>query len=174
VSRLVFVTQAADPADPVLGATMAKIRALAARVDELVVLAGKVAPDALPQNVVAKSFAAPFQAARGVRFGAALAPVLVRHPIAVVVHMSPVYALLAAPLARALRVPLLLWFTQQAGGERLGRAERAVDAILTVDERSVPLRSDKIVAIGHGIDVGAFACERVVHPPLRRRPCRRR
>ena len=35
--RLVFVTQRVDPDDPVLGATVAKIAALAARVDEVVV-----------------------------------------------------------------------------------------------------------------------------------------
>ncbi|MDX6511175.1 MAG: hypothetical protein QOE36_679, partial [Gaiellaceae bacterium] len=40
--RIVFATQAADPAHPVLGATLAKIRALAARVDEVVVLADSV------------------------------------------------------------------------------------------------------------------------------------
>ena len=39
VVRLVVVTQQVDPASPVLGATVAKLRALAARVDELVVLA---------------------------------------------------------------------------------------------------------------------------------------
>lgn len=168
MSRLVFVTQAADPSDPVLGATVAKIRALAARVDELVVLAGRIAPAALPENCVAHSFAAPTQALRGARYATALTPELLRRPLAVVVHMSPIYVLLAAPLARPLRVPLLLWFTQQAGGERLGRAVPAVDAILTVDERSVPIRSPKVVPIGHGIDVAAFPCLGEVRPPLRR------
>src|SRR3954468_22192299 len=62
VSRLVFVTQAVDPSHPVLGATIPKIAALAARVDEVVVLAGRVVPGALPSNCVAKSFAAPLQA----------------------------------------------------------------------------------------------------------------
>ena len=72
--------------------------------------------------------------------------------------MAPVYALIAAPLARPLRVPLLLWFTQQGGGALLDAAEKAVDAVLTVDERSVPLRSAKVHAIGHGIDVDALTC----------------
>ena len=35
--RLVVVTQQVDPSSPVLGATVVKLRALAARVDELVV-----------------------------------------------------------------------------------------------------------------------------------------
>ena len=168
MTRLVFVTQAVDPADPVLGATLAKIRALAARVDELVVLAGRVAPATLPENCSVHSFAAPTQSARGARYLAALAPELLRRPRAVFAHMAPVYALLAAPLARPLRVPLLLWFTQQAAGPALRNAERVVDVLLTVDRRSVPLGSPKVRAIGHGIDVAALPCVPERRPPLRR------
>jgi glycosyltransferase involved in cell wall biosynthesis len=72
--------------------------------------------------------------------------------------MSPVYALLAAPPLRPLRVPVLLWFTQQRGGAQLGRTARVVDGILSVDVRSVPLTSAKVQAIGHGIDTTMFEC----------------
>jgi glycosyltransferase involved in cell wall biosynthesis len=166
--RIVFATQAADPEHAVLGATLAKIRALADRVDEVVVLADSIDFEALPENCVAHSFAAPSQAGRGARYVAALAPELLRKPVAVLAHMSPVFALLAAPLARPLRVPLLLWFTQQAAGPSLQAAERVVDRLLTVDERSIPLRSSKVRAIGHGIDVAALPCVSERHPPLRR------
>jgi glycosyltransferase involved in cell wall biosynthesis len=167
VTRLVFVTQAADPNHPVLGATLPKIRALAERVDHVVVLAGRVVREALPSNCTAHSFAAPTQALRGARYAALLAAALARRPRAVVVHMSPIYALLAAPLARPLGVPILLWFTQQAAGPRLEAAERVVRAILTVDERTVPLRSRKVRAIGHGIDVEALPCVGERTAPLR-------
>lgn len=166
--RLVFVTQAADPAQPVLGATLAKIRELALRLDELVVVAASVDRSALPENCRAYSFAAPIQALRGARYLAVLGPELRRRPLAVVCHMSPIFALLAAPLAKPLRVPLLLWFTQQAAGRKLALAERTVDVILSVDERSVPLRSAKVRAIGHGIDVAAIPRLPERKPPLRR------
>ena len=166
--RIVFATQTADPGHPVLGATLAKIRALAMRVDEVVVIADSFVAEALPDNCVAHSFAASSQAGRGARYVGALAPELLKKPVAVLAHMSPIYALLAAPLARPLRVPLLLWFTQQAAGPSLQAAEHVVDRILTVDERSVPLRSSKVRAIGHGIDVGALTCVPERLPPLRR------
>jgi glycosyltransferase involved in cell wall biosynthesis len=166
--RIVFVTQAADPRHPVLGATLPKIRALAARVEEVVVLADTVERESLPGNCTARSFAAPSQAARGARYVAALAPELMRRPVAVLAHMSPIFALLAAPLARPLRVPLFLWFTQQAAGPSLQAAERVVDRVLTVDARSVPLHSRKVYAIGHGIDVAALTCVPERRPPLRR------
>lgn len=166
--RLVFVTQAVDPAHPVLAATLPKIRALAERCDEVVVLADRVEPAALPGNVRARSFAASSQLARGARFLGALAPELVDRPVAVVAHMAPVFALLAAPVARPLRVPILLWFTQQAASPVLRNAERVVDVLLTVDRRSVPLESPKVRAIGHGIDVAALPCVPERRPPLRR------
>lgn len=166
--RIVFVTQAADPADPVLGATLAQIRALAERCDEVVVLADRIDTAALPPNCRGRSFAGSSQTQRGARYLAALAPELLQRPVAVLAHMAPIYALLAAPLARPLRVPLLLWFTQQAAGPALRNAERVVDVLLTVDRRSVPLVSPKVRAIGHGIDVAALPCVPERRPPLRR------
>lgn len=169
MSRLVFVTQVADPADPVLGATSAKIRELARRVDELVVFAARIDRASLPENCRAHEFAAPTQALRGARYVAALAPEMARRPVAVVAHMAPVFALLAAPLAKPLRVPLLLWFTGHASaGRLLDRAERVVDVIFSVDERSVPRSSPKVRGIGHGIDVEAIECVDGRTPPLRR------
>ena len=168
MTRLVFVTQAADPRDPVLGATMGKIRALAARVDELVVIADRIAPGALPENCRGASFAASTQAERGARYVAALAREVASRPRAILAHMAPVYAVLAAPFARPLRIPLMLWFTQQGSGRLLDVAVRVVDTVLTVDERSVPLRSRKVRAIGHGIDMETFECVAERRAPLHR------
>jgi glycosyltransferase involved in cell wall biosynthesis len=170
MTRFVFATQQVDPAHPTLGAAAAMVRALAARVDEVVVLASAAATETLPPNVRFRSFAAPTRALRGARFEAALVHELAHgRPIGFLAHMSPVYALLAAPILRPLRVPVLLWFTQQQAGPLLARAERRVAAILSVDERSVPLSSAKVNAIGHGIDLAEFACDGEPPPdgPLR-------
>ena len=107
--RLVFITQQVDPGHPALAATVPKIRALAARVDEVVVLADRALPGVLPDELP-RAAASP-RARRpgaGVRFEAALAAELARRPrpAAVVAHMCPIYAVLAAPLARPLGVPV--------------------------------------------------------------------
>lgn len=169
MTRLLLATQQVDSAHPTLGAVAGMVRALAACVDEVVVFASSASLADLPANVRFRSFAAPAQALRGLRFEAQLGLELARgRPLAFLAHMSPVYALLAAPLLRPLGVPVLLWFTQQRGGANLGRAERVVDAILSVDARSVPLASPKVRSIGHGVDTVLFACtERPVHEGLR-------
>jgi glycosyltransferase involved in cell wall biosynthesis len=156
----VFVTQEVDPASPVLGATVAKIRALAARVDEVVVLADRAAEGALPANCRIHVFGAATKMGRGMRFESALARELARspRPTAVVAHMCPIYAVLAAPLARPLGVRVLLWFTHWRSSRLLQAAERASTDVITVERRSFPLDSSKVTAIGHGIDLAEFAC----------------
>ena len=67
------------------------------------------------------------QALRGARLAAALAAELRTRPAAVLAHMAPIYAVLSAPLARPLGVPVLLWFTHWRRSRLLEVAERALD-----------------------------------------------
>jgi glycosyltransferase involved in cell wall biosynthesis len=156
--RLVFVTQDVDPGHPALAATVAKIRALAALVDELVVLADVVVPAALPANARARSFAAPNQALRGARFEAALVRELVPRPLAVVAHMCPIYAVLAGPPARLAGVPVVLWFSHRRRSRRLDAAIRFSSRVVSVDRQTFPVATPKLVPIGHGIDLDEFPC----------------
>jgi len=159
VAKLVFITQQVDPAHPALAATVPKIRALAELVDEVVVLADAAVEGSLPANCRVRTFHAGQKALRGMRFEAALALELggLRGG-AVVAHMCPIYAVLAAPLVRPLRVPLVLWFTHWRMSSLLRAAERASTAVTSVDYRSFPLPSKKLHAIGHGIDLAEFPC----------------
>jgi len=161
--RLVFVTQQVDPGHPALAATVPMIRALAARLDEVVVLADRVVPGTLPENCRALSFAARTRVGRGLRFEAALARELARRPKprAVLAHMCPIYAVLAAPLAHPLGVRVLLWFTHWKPTRKAAVAEKVSSAVVSVDRRSFPIESKKVIGIGHGIDLAEFACRRV-------------
>jgi glycosyltransferase involved in cell wall biosynthesis len=166
MKRLVFLTQAVDPAHPALAATIPQIRALAARVGEVVVLAQSAAGADLPDNVQVRTFGAANRLGRLVRFGRELARALPAD--AVVAHMIPVYVLLAAPLVRPRRIPLLLWYTHWKASAQLRAAERLATAVVSVDRRSFPLDSAKVRAIGHGIDVCEFDCsERPPHDGVR-------
>jgi glycosyltransferase involved in cell wall biosynthesis len=157
--RLLFVTQQVDPEHPALAATVPKIAALARRVDEVVVLADGAVPEALPANCRVRIFAARTKAGRGLRFERALAAELrgLRGG-AVVAHMCPIYAVLAAPFVRPLRIPLVLWYTHWRASRLLRAAERLSTVVTSVDRRSFPLPSPKVRAIGHGIDLADFAC----------------
>jgi len=154
--RLVFITQAVDPEHPALAATIPKIRALAARVDELVVLAQSASGNGLAANVDVRVFGSSARAGRGLRFERELARSLPAQ--AVVAHMIPLYVLLAAPLVRPRHIPLILWYTHWNATWKLRAAERLATAVVSVDRRSFPLESSKVRPIGHGIDVNEFPC----------------
>jgi glycosyltransferase involved in cell wall biosynthesis len=156
MKRLVFLTQSVDPEHPVLAATIPKIRALAERVDEVVVLSQAGRGGGLPANVEVRTFGAPSRVQRIWRFERELARALPAD--AVVAHMIPAYVLLAAPLVRPRRTPLLLWYTHWKASSTLRAAGRLATAIVSVDRRSFPVASHKVRPIGHGIDVDEFAC----------------
>src|SRR6266511_2255351 len=155
---LIFVTQKADPVDPVLGATVPKIRALAARVDELIVFAASSVPGSLPENCRVLHFGAGTKALRGVRYETSLVRSLRPRPFALVAHMCPIYAVLAAPVLRPLRIPIVLWYVHYKVSPTLRLATRLATRLASVDRESFPIATRKLEAIGHGIDIGAFPC----------------
>ncbi len=153
--RLVFVTQTLDPDHTALAQTLDLVRVLARHVDTLEVVARTSRWDDVPPNCVVHTFDASSQPARAWAFERALLPAL-RRADGVLVHMVPEFALLAAPVARARRIPVLLWYTHWHAGRALVVATRLVDRVLSVDEASFPIATTKLRAIGHAIDVDAF------------------
>jgi glycosyltransferase involved in cell wall biosynthesis len=162
--RLIFATQKLDPGDPVLAATVPMVRALAERVDELVVLCDSAVAGVVPSNVTVRAFGAATQVQRGAKFVAALASELRPRPLGVVAHMVPLYAVLAAPLTRPFGIPLVLWYTHWKGHAVVRAAEKVSTAVISVDRRSFPLESRKVRAIGHGIDLAEFPCAEPAPP----------
>jgi glycosyltransferase involved in cell wall biosynthesis len=169
VTRLVVVTQQVEPRHPVLAATVPMLRALANRVDELTVLALSGDSEVLPANCRLRLFGAGSKLGRGLRYQRLLAQELRPRPLAVFAHMCPIYADLAAPLARPLGVPVLLWFTHWRRSPTLRVAGLLANRVLSVDERSAPLASPKVLGIGHGIDLDEFPCAERPQPRARLR-----
>lgn len=161
--RIVFITQVVDPADSNLGATRAKIAALARRVDEVVVLCDRGVEGVLPDNCRLRVFGARTRAQRARRYIGALVSELREPPLAVVGHMVPLYTVVAAPFVRGRRVPLMLWYTHWKAHVVLRTAGLVCTHLLSLDVRSYPLRSRKVHGIGHGIDLSEFPCQ-PAHP----------
>lgn len=158
--RLLFVTQKLDAEDPVLAQTVDLVRELAERFDRVQVLCDSVGRHDLPTNVSVRTFGHRTRAGRGLRFERGLAASIgprATRPDAILVHMVPLFVLLAAPLAKPLRVPMLLWYTHWHASRALRLALPLLDRVLSVSEGSFPLATPKLVATGHAIDVDRFA-----------------
>ena len=156
--RALFMTQRLDAQSPMFAAAVAKAEAIAARVDELVVVGDSVEPASLPANGRARTFGAGSRAGRGARFARAIASELRPRPVIAIAHMVPLYAVLAAPLLRPARVPIVLRLTHWDNRRVLRLAARVSTALTSVDERSFPFSSPKLEGTGHGIDPRQFPC----------------
>ena len=158
--RLLVVTQKVDAEHPVLAQTVDLLRELAARLDAVDVLCDSVGRHDLPANVRLRTFGSGTRLGRGLLFTRALAASLLPRavrPDAVLVHMVPLFVLLAAPLLKPLRVPVLLWYTHWHPSRSLRLALPLVDVVLSVSPGSFPLPTPKLQATGHAIDVARFA-----------------
>ena len=168
--RLLVVTQKVDAEHPVLAQTVDLLRELAARLDTVDVLCDSIGRHDLPANVRLRTFGSRTRLGRGLLFTRALAASLrprATRPDAVLVHMVPLFVLLAAPLVKPLRVPILLWYTHWNPSRSLRLALPLVDVVLSVSPGSFPLSTPKLQATGHAIDVARFA---PVGPRVERHP----
>jgi len=123
----VFATQRVDPEHPALGATVAKIAAVAARVDEVVVLADGAVPGSLPDNVTVRTFGARSRLGRGAGFP------LPSHKVVATGHGIDVRRFRCGRVASGKEVarPRPLLAGQRAGDDRL-RGGRGPEAELDV------------------------------------------
>ena len=168
--NVLFITQELDQASDVLGITPVWIDALARRVDHVHVLALGVGHVVLPANVSVSSMGKETgagRAARLKRFYTALVAIVRRQAVDVIfVHMVPLYAILAASVARPLGIPVVLWYTSGGVTARLKLAHSLVQRVVTASPESFRLPSTKVTVTGHGVDTGRFS----PGPPLPRSP----
>jgi glycosyltransferase involved in cell wall biosynthesis len=75
-------------------------------------------------------------------------------------HMAPMFAVLAFPLLARRGIPTITWYTHPVVARWLPLAHRLSSAMVTFSRESYPLGpSDKVFALGHGIDTQLF-CRR--------------
>jgi len=76
---------------------------------------------------------------------------------AVFVHMNPEYAILGGLLWRFWNKPIALWYTHKSVNLKLRVATLLANIIFSASRESFRLRTNKLHATGHGIDIEMFA-----------------
>lgn len=166
--KLAFLTQVFDRADAVLGFVPRWVEGLARAAEGVRVIALEVGRlGELPPNVGVREVGRKGSVRRYLRFHGALREALDEGYDAVLAHMVPRYASLAAGPARRRGAKLFLWYTHGTVDQRLRRAERVVRRIFTASPESMRLETPKCMVTGHGIDVEHFDCRTVLpeQPP---------
>jgi glycosyltransferase involved in cell wall biosynthesis len=157
--HLLFITQKVDRADWLLGFTHGWIKSLASHLGRLTVICLAQGETALPPNVSVISLGKERgvgRSGRAVQFGLALAA-SIGEVDGVFAHMSPIFAIAAAPFAKLRRKPLVLWYTHRGVDFKLRLATALCDAVVTASPESFQLPTPKLRLLGHGIDPEQFA-----------------
>ncbi len=75
---------------------------------------------------------------------------------AILVHMIPKYAMLAAPIAFIYRKPMYMWYTGVSVHWQLKLAVKFCKKVFTAHEAAMRVHTPKRIITGHGIDVLKF------------------
>jgi glycosyltransferase involved in cell wall biosynthesis len=158
--RLLLFNLATDADDPILGFTTRWIQALAKRVEFIHVITMRAGRIEVPENVRVysvgkeKGYSEP---RRVVEFYRHLFHVLREDRInACFSHMIPVFTILAAPVLKAKKIPIVTWYLHPSLTFILKLAHHLSDKMVTALETSYPYRKDKLIVVGHGIDTDFF------------------
>ena len=157
---LLLFNLATDEEHPLLGFTSGWINALARHCSSIDVVTMTVGRANVAGNVRVFSIGKEkgyTEARRAVEFYRILGRRLREGPAdASLFHMTPLFAVMAAPLLKPRGVRLVLWYAHRATSLTLRVAERIADQVVTPTLESFPFRSHKLTAIGHGIDTSLF------------------
>lgn len=159
--KLLFLTQVLDRRDGVLGFVVRWIEEFAKHCEAVRVVALEVGDTSgLPDNVDWVEIGRRGRVGRYVKYRRVLAEGLGSGPRggydAVLAHMVPRYALVAAGPARRSGARLYLWYTHKGVDARLRKAVPLTLKTFTASEESLRLESDRRVVTGHGIDTEHF------------------
>ncbi len=160
--RLIFITQKVDRADWLLGFAHGWVKSLAARVEQLTVICLAKGEMDLPSNVKVISLGKErgvSRVGRAINFTKVMAATI-GEADGVFTHMSPPFAIAAAPFTKLHRIPLVMWHTHRAVTLPLKLAVALSDVVATASPESLQLATPKARVLGHGIDPAQFS------PPL--------
>ncbi len=162
--KVLAIVQCWNAADPICGFIVPWMEALSERVDELVVLALEQRHPATRRNIRVVSLgkeSVPRRARRTrylARWHRAVQSIFRRHrPDVVFVHMSPVFAVLAAPYAWRAGAPIVTWYAHRQVTPTLRLAHHLSAKVVSSDPASYRYRADKLVVVGQGIDTQRFS-----------------
>jgi len=160
--HVVILTQVLDRQDAVLGFFHGWCASFARHLERLTVMAQRVGQVDLPPNVKIVSLGKDEGGGKGTMLKRVTTNLVALRdadrPDAIWAHMVPKLVLCAAPVAVPRGIPIYLWYTHASVDWSLRAAVPLVRKVFTASTESfrLPLRDEKLVVTGHGIDCRHF------------------
>jgi glycosyltransferase involved in cell wall biosynthesis len=156
--KLLIITQKADRADPILGFFHRWLLEFAAHTQTLTVIAQYRGECPLPRNVEVRSLGKEhgrFRFFQILTFWRQIWSLRDSYD-RVLVHMTPIWVVLGAPLWLVLRKRVFLWYEARGGGLALTLALLLAEKVFSATAYGLPRSTRKSVVVGHGIDTDEF------------------
>lgn len=158
--RVLMFNLRTDVDDTALGFTTAWANALAAHCEEIDLVTLHQGRVALAPNIRLHTLGRERgygRARLAARFYAITGRILARRrPDVCFAHMTPLMSTMVAPLARAARVPVLLWYAHGSVTRELRIAHRLATRCVTSTPQGFQLPSTKLHVLSQGIDTDRF------------------
>jgi glycosyltransferase involved in cell wall biosynthesis len=171
--RLLLFNLATDLDNPTQGFNTRWIWALAKRVEFINVITMRAGRIEMPNNVRVysvgkeKGYSEP---RRAMEFYWRLFRIILREDRidACFSHMIPIFTILAAPVLKAKRIPIVTWYAHRQVTTILKVAHHLSDRMVTSTVNSYRYKHDKLTVVGQGIDSDLFSPNGTLpdNPPL--------
>jgi glycosyltransferase involved in cell wall biosynthesis len=166
--RILYFNLATDADDPILGFATGWIRALAESVEVVNVITMRAGRVEVPDNVRVysvgkeKGYSEP---RRVMEFYRILFRILREDRIdGCFSHMMPPFTILAAPILKVRRIPIVTWYAHPRVTWILRLAHHLSNQMVTSVATAYPFKRDKLAVIGQGIDTELFSPSGGVSP----------
>ena len=159
--RLLLFNLATDVKHPVLGFTTQWIREIAERVECVHVITMQAGEIDVPPNVSVYTVGRELgysEPRRLFEFYRLLFHILRNERIdGCFSHMITIFSVLAGPVLRLKRIPLVTWYAHPSLTPTLKLAHYASNRMVTSLPKAYPYKTDKLAVIGQGIDTSIFS-----------------
>lgn len=159
--RVLYFSLAVDADDPILGFTGRWIRELAGRVEFVHVITMSAGRVEVPGNVRIYSVGKErgySEPRRAFEFYKILLNVLRKDHVDICfAHMMPLFTVLAGPVLKAKRIPIVTWYAHPSLTWILRLAHHLSGQMLASVATAYPYKRDKLIPIGQGIDTDLFS-----------------
>lgn len=158
MKNLVIITPKVDANDDLLGSFVGWLKEFSKYFDRVEVICLTKGRYNLPANVFVYSLGKErgnTRLARAISFYKLLFRLVPRSE-GVFASYSPIYALASWPVAWLFHKKIILWYLHRSVTKHLKIAEKICEKIVTSSRDSLKFKSDKILELGHGIDLDYF------------------
>jgi len=156
--KLLIITQKVDENDQLLGFFVEWLKEFAKHHDHIIVLCLEKGSFDLPSNIRVISLGKNRKESKFLWLWNFYVNCwrLRNEYDSVFVHMNPIWAVLGSTMWRIMHKKVVLWYTHKAVTLKLRIAEKVVSQIVTASKESFRIKSNKVLVVGHGIDIDLF------------------